>query len=888
MKILQGRKFPLLILIITLISYGQTLRMYFWQDDSALIFKLQNPTGKAGSFGYGIIGDGAYKYLVSFYYPFFQFFGTEPFGYFFVGFVTYIIATYFFYRWMKQFWLENYQAKIATLIFAAGYIGSDIMFRVINSWQTNIGLVLAFLTFEYLTKYLKSANKRNYLVSIIFYWMATEFVFIRSHSLILPLFILSFIYIFKDFKFRNFVKIVLLQSPFLAIFYYRYMRDEGFGGPGISSLVKEVLAGKFEVLTPLFANTGYSLFPTILQERLIKNFSNFIQPSEILNQLMGLHILVGLVFFGLYVILVSKPSLNIRKNLLMLIGIASGLLFNLYLYSKNPLWYRDIRTVFSGAWGIGFLILVCGLFFKHLKKRQFEVSAALFGVVFASSQIFGYFVQYPTAIFATTHRYYSYSLIGYAIFYTSLASLLLKKNGYRKKAGLLLIFSILASNLYLGFTYQSRLVEDRSKPSREFYTKLTHYVPEIEKDTAFYFDVSKEGRYGVQFGDFFSVGSMPESTGLAMYYGVDRYDVLFIAEFDELVYKIEKGEVEIDQLYTFYYGDDGLIDTTEDTRRLLKEGGANREYESLESIEILPYSPILMRTTMIASKSEFGASYSVANNLSIDVKRQILNYLVSRNEYYRNALVESESEWKYREVRNLIDNDVSTVWQGHRIYWHDNRREELIVDLGEIKNISSVLWRNWKVSLAPTSYTISTSIDKKNWEIVKEVKDGQERKEGEIVIEEVHPIDARFVRMTIYDTQTNDSPAILELEAIESKYGDIDIAYAIGYIGEPLSLASNEIEFSELYNYALPLATFKLSWETDKRDVYNQDSELPLIVDSRMHTYEIVIPAGGKSIRFKDIVTNIPTTLDIANITVRNMSVEELKARNLIQTFTEN
>lgn len=58
MKFLKKFWPHLLILFVIFISYGQTLRMYFWQDDSALIFKLQNQGPASGSFGVGIIGDG--------------------------------------------------------------------------------------------------------------------------------------------------------------------------------------------------------------------------------------------------------------------------------------------------------------------------------------------------------------------------------------------------------------------------------------------------------------------------------------------------------------------------------------------------------------------------------------------------------------------------------------------------------------------------------------------------------------------------------------------------------------------------------------------------------------------------------------------------------------
>src|SRR5574341_2304004 len=79
----------LLIFLISLIAYGQTLLMYFWQDDSALMFKLQHPAEAAGSFGIGLWERSPYQYLLVPFVPFFPLFGLEPFGYFLVGFLRY-------------------------------------------------------------------------------------------------------------------------------------------------------------------------------------------------------------------------------------------------------------------------------------------------------------------------------------------------------------------------------------------------------------------------------------------------------------------------------------------------------------------------------------------------------------------------------------------------------------------------------------------------------------------------------------------------------------------------------------------------------------------------------------------------------------------------------
>jgi len=47
-------RFWVILLLLVLVSYGQILFMYVWQDDNALFFKLANIEGRAGYLGMGI------------------------------------------------------------------------------------------------------------------------------------------------------------------------------------------------------------------------------------------------------------------------------------------------------------------------------------------------------------------------------------------------------------------------------------------------------------------------------------------------------------------------------------------------------------------------------------------------------------------------------------------------------------------------------------------------------------------------------------------------------------------------------------------------------------------------------------------------------------------
>src|SRR5258706_6522153 len=243
----------LIVFLTTLIAYGQTLLMYFWQDDFALIFKLQHPVEPAGSFGPGIIGNGAYKYLVTPYAALYPILGTNAFLYFLVGLLSYFVVIYCFYLVAKTIFEDKkdyISAYVATVIFASGYIGSDIMFRVINSWQTNIGLVLALISLKYFLSLIKEQSNRkqivNYIISLGFYFFATEFVYIRSHSLIFVYLAIELIYLLKKINLKGLIKSVLRQLPFWAIFYFRYVRDIPSGEGGLNGFFNAIFSVKLE------------------------------------------------------------------------------------------------------------------------------------------------------------------------------------------------------------------------------------------------------------------------------------------------------------------------------------------------------------------------------------------------------------------------------------------------------------------------------------------------------------------------------------------------------------------------------------------------------------------------------------------------------------------
>lgn len=863
----------LLLVLICLISYGQTLLMYFWQDDSALIFKLQHQAERMGSFGAGLWERGPYQYLVVPFAPFFPIFDKEPLGYFAVGLLSYIIASFAFYYLALEIFKDKKLALIASLIFSAGYVGSDTMFRIINSWQTNIGLILTILSFAFYTKY-KNINKaKYYFLGLLFFLLSIELVYVRSHSIVLPIIAIEIFYQLKNWNWKKLLIPLLRIMPFAFFFERWYLHDANFGSQGISSFIANIIRGQLEQLIVLSANIGNIFIPSTIQQNAINVLMRFkLGDYEII-------LLIFSILITCFYLLFRIAKIKNRIFLIMLLLLIIGLLFNFYCYSQGYYWYRNLSDIVSGQLGISLSIVTVFLSFLIYKKNK-AISLALFlGWVIAVSQIFGYFTQYPTSIFSTTHRYFSYSLIGFCLWWTGIVLLLKPSKKKTLNVGLVLASGLILVNLVLGVKYQHDIVVNRSIPTRQFYQSLLYYYPTISSGSAFYFDVQSDQNYSKKFGDFFSVGSMPETTALGMYYDLDRYDIWMTTSADEIISRLSQGDQDLNKTYTFFYGDNGLINTTDRFRSAIL-GNANT------TLPITPIKLAFEAKVLLDPPKNYPVRYGKGEKYTIDEVSDITMFLTQYRLFSQTSEISSDSEWSGREIESINDLDTNTSWQGHRIYWGDNQKETISIDLKNEKMINKFAWQTWRESLSPISYQIFVSNDGSTWQLVYQT-DEQQKRDGQWTDVSFDPVVARFIKMQISKTLSGDSPAISEI-FVGNLDKSVNPEEALYFEQDPSFVISNTIEWENLLATIDKFFRINIKWETNKNDQYNEQSSLLAVPDGSWHKYEVIIAAGGTRLESLDFFPSIESKLEVRNIQEKNLSLEELKQSNLIKRFSEN
>ena len=188
--------FAIILFVVVLISYGQLLGMYVWQDDNALFFKLAHIEEKAGYLGAGSIGVGAYKWIQTPYIPIYNIFGFSTIFYFAFAIICYFLTTLTIYKLAQKMFGEK-AARLASLFYAAGYIASDGFIRLFNAIITSISIILInFLAFCY-WKFYKDGKIKWYLLALLFYFLSVEFGPGRTHYLISVVFVFELFFLKK-------------------------------------------------------------------------------------------------------------------------------------------------------------------------------------------------------------------------------------------------------------------------------------------------------------------------------------------------------------------------------------------------------------------------------------------------------------------------------------------------------------------------------------------------------------------------------------------------------------------------------------------------------------------------------------------------------------------
>lgn len=253
----------ILIFLVVALAYWQTLSMWVWQDDHAVMFKLQHPAESAGQFGTGIYDrSSAYRGVVAALLPIYSIFGTSPSAFYAFGILAYFLASLAVF-YLSQTLIQNSKiAFISSLIFASGYVGAESLWRIFNSIHTSHTIVALCLVLIFYKKFIEQKilfkKLLIYILTIFLFAYTSDTGFVRAHGVILAILAIEFLWN------SNFFSIFRLL-PFMLIFYKYYI--EGYTATSeLTDLLNNIFyGGQYSLLLTPFKNLHNMFIPSLWQ-----------------------------------------------------------------------------------------------------------------------------------------------------------------------------------------------------------------------------------------------------------------------------------------------------------------------------------------------------------------------------------------------------------------------------------------------------------------------------------------------------------------------------------------------------------------------------------------------------------------------------------------------
>ena len=177
-------------------------------------------------------------------------------------------------------------------------------------------------------------------------------------------------------------------------------------------------------------------------------------------------------------------------------------------------------------------------------------------------------------------------------------------------------------------------------------------------------------------------------------------------------------------------------------------------------------------------------------------------------------------------------------------------------------------------------------MDDKEWKSVYQAVD-EHKSDGQWTSVSFDPAKARFLKFVITKTASDDSPAISEI-FVANINSQVDPDEVLYFEENPSFILKNPAQWNRLSNLWNKIFKIDVSWLTNKNDQYNQHASIGAMPDGNWNKYEFVLPAGGTQLEDLNFSTNISSQLEIRNLQTKNLSLGELKQRNLIKRFSEN
>ncbi|MFC1624876.1 discoidin domain-containing protein [Patescibacteria group bacterium] len=888
-----NKNYWLIIFIVVLVSYGQIIQMLPWQDDNAIFFKLAHIREPAGYLGKGVFGEGPYKYTVAFYYPIYLLFGYQTQYYFLLCLIIYLLSAIAVYQLFKEI-LGEKGGRVASFIYAAGYISSDGIIRLYNSVGTSLSVIFVSFLFYYYWKFYKNRKKWFYVLSFFFFFLAVEFVRYRTHYLIAIVLLFELIFLsFKKPYFKNLCFSILRLIPFSYVFYSYFILNGDPRGGQVTKYISDILKGDFYKFYGFFSSFSNHIIPeyyvnffTSLNENIVKITS--IRFSYLIATIFTILLLFVIISF-------KKKRKNRYLSICLFLSVFIWFFINnsIFVHSTLNIGENELFKTFLG----GVLSILCVIPIFLLKKEKQKIYLFLLSWIVIN---LGAYVSYaPISTLETINRYTAHSFLALAgllgLFYVHFAN---RKNANKLVLIIISMWGVL--NLISSARYQNWVLKNRTNPVKVFYKDLNRELKYIRKGDVIFFDV-EEGAEGY-FSDAVTVSQMPDTTVIAWRYGIDRDDFKMFSHFVQFKKYILENNIDLNKIKTFFYSKNGLVNTTEKFSMFYNESKYSQintnftlvgvspvtisnKYSVWEPAEVIleprelitAILPIKLSVKMLASPvnsssqlyplfSKFSDYYQINKNTP-EISR-VFQYLSDKTEIISKTKIITSSEWKERITSNLIDGDFETVWQPNRVLW-EKEYDYIEFGLPYSMSVSGVVWVNGYANETPSNYQVEYLNNIGEWEVVSKFTNNIRFDNKEPRVLSFNPITAKKFRLAFTKTINDDAPTIAETWLIPSDYSDLDISVSENILNVPFRYVQDKDTFEKLLLYKKYLGKVQVYWISNKSNNWQTsfESKFEVNLDGRARYYNVYLPVNGTEIeKIKFVLENVPSKMKLFNV----------------------
>lgn len=591
-----------------------------------------------------------------------------------------------------------------------------------------------------------------------------------------------------------------------------------------------------------------------------------------------LFLLVALFTLGLFL---YRDSLSFNS--------VGGLRLQIDLINFLTIFTRNIGNVFFPAEiltsgkkeiiaGVFSVILLLGApvwaFLKRVKERPLVLffSASTVLSLLLMQTVIGLTINAPD-VWYSSHRFY-FVILPFLAGFLGVLIYILYEN--QKTLSLILMFVILTSHVFLSINVIQKRWENPISHIKYFYEAIKKYVPVLDKNSVLLVTQGEPTPVSI----FVSARDANAYAGPAGFYGIKSSELNLSTSPQEAIKMLSRLNLSEDNLYALHYRRNELLDLTQVSRNVLKEGiGKSFAAKSGEEVMFddisLPASIPVRIDAKLRVAADFSSLSKSGNNKFRDIQNpeRYFAVLFEQEKLRKNTKARSGSSPLSAEHMedNIIDGHYDTTWIPNK--WGESG-VSLVVDLGKLRRTSRIVWSSsrtssWYVRL-PSSYKVETSKDGTNFKEVANVTDPPVLKTGEFFSDNFQEEEIKFVRLTIFSTRGGLTPAVDEIELFNDK-GDINVTDYFKIKQNPDSyFSSYKIAEDYLNNVLDNRIPLDFGWRVDSNGDYPVGQSVSVNVrvgtTETINLYPPIVGEELKSLRIKPM--NFPATIFVEDFKI--------------------